>query len=139
MDRLARARATAHEHLPRAAGERAHEEQLEPPARRPPAAHARGDDARVVHHEQVAGPQHAGQVAHVRVARLAAALRDQQPRAVALRRRLLGDQLGRQRIVEVRQSHQGERRSRNGFNRSIGIGKIVVELFPEAISTNVCR
>ncbi len=28
---------------------------------------------------------------------------------------------------------------KNGFNRSIGIGKMVVELFSVAISLNVCR
>ena len=37
-------------------------QHLEPPAARPPAAHARRDDARVVQHEQIARPQPRGQI-----------------------------------------------------------------------------
>ena len=59
-------------------------------------------------------------------------------------RRLLGDRLFRERVVEVAEPHpvyagRSPFADRNGCRMSIGTGKMVVELFSEAISTRVCR
>ncbi len=85
------------------------------------------------------------QVADVRMAeRCPVAREHEQPGLRALGGRRLGDQLGRQRVVEVGKPHRagyGVRppAARNGRRMSIGTGKIVVELFSVAISASVCR
>ena len=147
MDALPDPRAAAHERLPLAVAALREQQQLEPPAARPAAAHAGRDDARIVQHEQVAGAEQPRQRRTVLVReRLGLASDHEQPRRRALGRRLLGDQLGRQRVVEVVQPHvrrrfrlPGSVASRSGRRRSIGTGKMVVELFSVAISARVCR
>ena len=77
------------------------EEHLDRAARLPAKREARGDDARVVDDRQV--PRELlGQLGERPLPDVAgAAVVDEQPRRVAPLRRPLGDQLGRQRVVEV--------------------------------------
>ena len=89
----------------RAVGLDALDQRLDRAAARLGAEQARLDDARVVDDEQVAGPQEAGQVAeHAIGADIAAAI--EQARAAALGGRVLRDQFGRQREVEVAQAER---------------------------------
>ncbi len=87
--------------LPALVSESLDEEQLDRAARLPAKRESRGDDARVVDDRQVARELLAelGERPLPDVA--GAAVVDEQPRRVAPLRRPLGDQLGRQRVVEV--------------------------------------
>ena len=78
------------------------DERFDRAAARLHAVQARLDDARVVEHQQVAGVQQRRQVAERAVDGLIAAT-IQQPRAAALRCRLLGDEFGGQGEVEIAQ------------------------------------
>ena len=88
------------------------------------------DDAGVVEDQQVAGPQQAGQVGEAPVMQLAGVIQVQQPAAGAFGGGRLGDELGRQLVVEVgngeRSGHAGiwqeraggaGRRGRSSWNR----------------------
>ena len=89
------------------------------------------DDAGVVEDQQVAGPQQAGQVGEAPVMQLAGVIQVQQPAAAAFGGGRLGDELGRQLVVEVgngeRSGHAGIwqeraggagcRRGRSSWNR----------------------
>ena len=72
------------------------------------AEEAGGHNAGVVQDEEVAGTKEGGEVADVVVAESPGFARDNQEAGrVAGLDRLLGDQLGRQVVVEVRRSHAG--------------------------------
>ena len=90
------------------------------------------DDAGVVEDQQVAGPQQAGQVGEAPVMQLAGVIQVQQPAAGAFGGGRLGDELGRQLVVEVgngeRSGHAGiwqERAGGAGRRRAVrhGIGR----------------
>ena len=76
------------------------------------------DDAGVVEDQQVAGPQQAGQVGEAPVMQLAGVIQVQQPAAGAFGGGRLGDELGRQLVVEVgngeRSGHAGIWQERAG-------------------------
>jgi hypothetical protein len=96
----------ARERLPEAVLRRLEEEHLRLPARLPPHADARGDDAGVVHDDERAVGKLRTEVAEAPVPDLAGGPVDhQQPGFVASLERSLGDQLGREVIVELRGSH----------------------------------
>ena len=77
------------------------EQHLHLPARFPPKREAGGDDARVVDDRQVS-PELLGKLCERPLPDVAgAAFVDEQPRRVAPLSRPLGDQLGRERVVEV--------------------------------------
>ena len=69
------------------------------------AGEARLDDAGVVQDQRVAGADQAGEIGEFQVVQPARGVEAQQPARVAPRRRVLRDQPGRQRIVEVGDEH----------------------------------
>ena len=83
-----------------------HEQQLDGATGRLVPVQPRRDDARVVDHDERAHGRARRELSHLRVRDgPARAIDDQHPRAVALRRGLLRDQLLGQRVVELRQAH----------------------------------
>ena len=88
----------------------AQEQELEAAACGPAEEGACRQHARVVAHQQVAGPQQRGQVGEVTVLDALptgrrAAIADQQAGGVARLGRMLGDQLGRQLVVQLFKPH----------------------------------
>src|SRR5262249_35096952 len=146
MHALAEPRRAADQRLPgTVAVERSDEEHLQSSAGGTSCAQARRDDLRVVQHQQVAGTQQPRQVDDVRMAEGSGlAVELEETRRRPLRRRLLRDQLGRQRVVEVGELHPAYVRAfsavwSSGRRMSIGTGKMVVELFSVEISASVWR
>ena len=123
--RLAGAQAAARQHLPglsRLPGQPLQEQQLDAPAGRLANVGAGRDHAGVVAHEHVAGTQQPGQIAKGAVVegkRRSGAAGHEQARGIARLERHLGDQLGRQRVVELVEPHLGPggRTSRAGRTR----------------------
>ena len=107
MNALARARRAAHEHVPLAViAERPDEQQLEPSAARPTAAHAGRDHAGVVQNDQVVGAEEPRKVGDAGMtAGSRRPVEHQEAGIGAVGRRLLGDQLRGQRVVQVGQAH----------------------------------
>jgi hypothetical protein len=80
------------------------QQKLEAATARPPAVHSRAHDARIVHHQQIRRPQQLRQLRHATVLEpLLRPVDHQQARVAPLRRRLLRDELFRQRVRERRQ------------------------------------
>ncbi len=101
--------ARPHQRFPRPALTRAQQQDLHTTAGHDPAtAKPRRNHARVVQDQHVAGVQILADVAKDAVGEApGGAVHNQQPGSVARRGRLLGDELGWQRVVEVGQPHQG--------------------------------
>ncbi len=69
-------------------------------------AEPRGDDAGIVQHKDIAWAQILQQIGKMAMPRLARrAVKNKEARKVALRKGLLGDQLRRQEIIEIRRAH----------------------------------
>ena len=64
------------------------------------------DDAGVVQDQRIAGAHQVGQVGELQVAQPSRGIEVQQPARAAPGRRVLGDQPGRQRIVEIGDAHR---------------------------------